>query len=229
MIITLDGPTASGKSSVARLLAEKLGILYLNTGFLYRALAYILTRDYHYTREQLAAPNPEHIHEFFNPENIRYDYTPQIGARVFYKDQDITPYLKTPEADQWASIASAQPIVRAAILELQRTIADSKSLVAEGRDTGSIIYPNAEYKFFLTAPVEIRAKRWQEDKNKVGIPVTYEEALASLKERDTRDTTRAIAPLVVPTGAHVIDDGTLTVPETVQYIISFIDGVARDN
>lgn len=214
MIITIDGPTASGKSSIARLLARDLGSYYLYSGLLYRALGYLLVREYGYTHDQLANPAMEQVHELLDEKNFLYGYSAHDGAQIFFCNHDITPHLKTADVDRYASIVSAHPGVRTEILHLQRRIAKTFDIIADGRDCGTTVFPNAEYKFFLTATPEVRARRWIADQKKQGKDIAFADALAALHDRDSRDTHRECSPLVIAPGAFVIDNSDLNLQET---------------
>src|SRR5271157_5319036 len=155
MIITIDGPAASGKSSVAKDLAKKLGFYYLNTGLLYRAVAYILMQQ----KGSLDTILPQDL-EFINQLTYRYhDNVPT----VLYEGNDITPMLFSASLEQGASIVSSNKAVRDALLAFQRRIAQEHDVIADGRDCGSVVFPNAEYKFFLTADVDARTQRLMND------------------------------------------------------------------
>lgn len=206
MIITIDGPVASGKSTVARLLAQHLGACYLNSGFIYRALAYLLC-EHGYTPEQLKSIAIEKVKALVDLSLLAYVYHEGSEA-VQYAGQDLTTLLKTPLIDQAASCLSTVPAIRALVNELLRFIAQDKDVVIDGRDAGSVIFADADYKFFLTAAPEIRARRWQIEQQRRGNQSTLQEALAEVNERDLRDRTRAVAPLVVPKDAHVIATDT---------------------
>ncbi len=206
MIITIDGPVASGKSTVARLLAKKLGYQYLNTGLMFRAVAYLL-----YTKNRS-----------LNLTELVYTYNPQDGAQILYKDSNITPLLKTPEMDQLSSQVATQPEVRTALLTYQRQLAEKNNVVAEGRDTGTIVFPNADYKFFITASPEIRAKRWRGYQHKQGKEYSLKESINIIKERDQRDSAREVAPLIVPEDAHTIDTSAMSIEQAVDACYTII-------
>jgi len=222
VIVTIDGPSASGKSTVARKLANELGFVYLNTGLLFRALAYCLIRECEYTDDRLSCPHDEDISTVLTGDRIVYKYNSQTGPKIICHGRDITPLLKSPQIDQAASIVSASPSVRKAVQTLEYNVARDHDVVAEGRDLGTVIFPHAEYKFYLTAPIEVRAKRWQKSQERRGEHVTFGQALQELTVRDDRDATREIDPLVIPPGAHVIDNGHLSIDETVKRIRSYI-------
>jgi cytidylate kinase len=210
IIITIDGPVASGKSSVAKKLAEKLGFYYLNTGYLYRALAYVLKDVSEPTASQLTCL-----------DDILYRYD-NNKAHVLYKNQDITQHLFDPAIEQQSSKLSAQPEVREALLTLQRSIAQKHSLVTDGRDCGSVVFPDAAAKFFLTADVAIRAARLMQDKKRSYASMSLDQVIAQVNQRDQRDRTRIIAPLVIPKGAMVIDNSDMTQQETLTVFLQHL-------
>lgn len=222
MIITIDGPASSGKSTVARLLADELGFVYLNSGLLFRALSYILVHRYGYTAQTIAHPAERDITDVLNSGDMRYAYDKEQGARIIYKGDDITRHLKLPDIDEWASLVSQDSDVRRELLVLQKKYALENNSVVEGRDCGSVVFPQADYKFFLTASVDVRAYRWQHDQARRGVFASLDEAKAFIMERDERDSTRVVSPLVVPQGARIIDDSGLNAAQTVALIKSFI-------
>jgi len=216
MIITIDGPTASGKSSVARALAKKLNMYYLATGMLYRAAAYVLIKQAGYTKKDLENPKTEDLATYFNPQRFQYFYCSDRGEQIFFDDKEITSFLKGSEIDEASSILSVNPLVRSALLTMQQAFGKKFDLVAEGRDVGSVVFPDADYRFFLTASVEVRAKRWEADQRKKGNNFSLDQAIEKITERDQRDRNRKIAPLVQPIGAIVIDNSELDFQQTLQ-------------
>lgn len=206
MIITIDGPVASGKSSVAQELGERLGFYHVNTGLLYRAVAYAM--EYAFG----ACPQGFSLSEI---SNISYMF--ENGQSIVrFRGQDITPYLKESRFDQAASLVSADPAVRKALLEVQRKMGREFNIIADGRDCGSVVYPDADYKFYLTAPLEIRTERLAKFlQQKTGQDQDLVALRAHIVERDKRDTERAVAPLKIPAGAIVIDNGDMTIAQTV--------------
>jgi CMP/dCMP kinase len=219
MIVTLDGPTGSGKSTVAQIIAQRLHWYHLNTGLLYRALAYILTVRYGYdyittmpSREQVEAALV----------SIKYQYDQHHGPSVTVEGKDITSYLKTDAIDRAASRIAADGMVRNFLLSYQRKLAQDYALVVDGRDTGSVVFPYAEYKFFLTASPKIRAQRWRSEQLRRGSYFSEEEAEALVNERDIRDTQRALAPLVIPSGAIIIDNSLMNAEETAAALLKYI-------
>lgn len=221
MIITIDGPVASGKSSVSQILAKDLEFYYLYTGLLYRGLAYVLKHNYGYTDARMKNPSQEDIDQIARRDSFDYRYTDN-GARIFFDQIDITDYLKSPDVDRWSSMISAFPFVREAVLERQIKIGKTYDIVADGRDTGTIVFPNADYKFFLTASQEVRAKRWQHDQEMRGNSYSFEQALHAIVSRDKRDKEREHSPLVQAEDAIFIDNSDLNIDETIQKIRSYI-------
>lgn len=217
MIITIDGPAGSGKSSVAKKLAEKLNIYYLNTGLLYRAVAYIwLQKD----------PGLQKI-DSINKKNL--SFTKKIDCRyvdksqnIFYEDKNITAFLFNSAISQAASILSTKKDVRDKLLSLQRNVAKKYDIVADGRDCGSVVFPKADYKFYLTASLDVRAKRVFDDKSRDNQDLTYEKVKVELDQRDDRDQKRKVAPLIVPNNAIIINNSHLDANQTVQAFLSKI-------
>lgn len=238
MIITIDGPVASGKSSVAKRLAEELKMYYLYTGLFYRAVAYILLKKIEEERgekgsfpivEECAFEDfvkklgPEHL-DF--AKNIFYDYRKdgdESQPHLFYLSEDITKKLFLSSLDQYASIVSAQKNVRDVLLDLQRDVAARYDIVADGRDCGTVVFPDADYKFYLTADVETRAQRLMSDKTRGELKRDLEKVKAEVEARDKRDQEREVAPLKVPETAVIIDNSSMTLEETVSKFLSHID------
>lgn len=154
--------------------------------------------------------------------SINYVYD-QSGAHLFLQGVDITNYLKTPMIDQYASIISTNPQVRHELLQLQRIIAGKNNVVVEGRDSGSVVFPHADVKFYLTACVAVRGRRWQHDQARKGQVFSDEIAIAQIEMRDVRDAERALAPLIVPEGATVVDNSSLSVEQTLNVMMQEIE------
>jgi cytidylate kinase len=222
MIITIDGPAASGKSTIARMTAESLHFYYLNSGLLYRSVAYLLMQTQEYTQKQLAAVLVEDLEQCTDTQRFFYSYDSIHGPVILYDEKDITPFLKDALMDQCVAIISPQKIVREALSELQRSIAKSHDSVVEGRDVGSVVFPDADYKFYLTASLDVRSKRWQAYQEKKGTLYSLKEAAERVESRDSKDRGRELSPLVVPANALTIDNSTLTLEETVQEILRHI-------
>lgn len=222
MIITIDGPTASGKSTLAKAIAKKMGIYYLATGMLYRAIAYVLVHYAGYQANQLKDVSLRDLYTFLDPNRFVYNYDAEHGEKIFFDGNDITPFLKDSSIDALSSILSADKSVRGALLKIQRAFGKKLDLIVEGRDVGSVVFPDADFKFFLTASVQVRAKRWQLDQAKKGASFSLHEAIEKISERDERDRRRKIAPLVKPSGAIVIDNSDLDFQATLKRFIHVI-------
>jgi cytidylate kinase len=218
MIITIDGPVASGKSTVAQRLAQRLGFYYLNTGLLYRAVAYVVAQQQPAKAADSGCQLEPVDLAFVNDLIYTYhDGKPSVSLN----GQDLTPLLYQTAFDRQASIISVQPAVRAALLTLQRVIAQAHNVVADGRDCGTVVFPQAAVKFYLTAAVQTRAMRlMQGDRKYAGMDL--EQVMAAVQERDQRDQMRPIAPLKVPQGAVVIDSSTLTIEQVVEQMATVV-------
>src|ERR1700730_12904813 len=206
-IIAIDGPVGAGKSTVARELARALGFSYINTGAMYRAVALV-------ARESGISPGDAEIEQrlagILDMIALSFD-----GERVFLSDRDITSAITAPEVGDLASRLSTLAVVRQKMRDLQRAAARDGGVVMEGRDIGTAVFPDAEFKFFLDADVEVRTeRRWREMVAK-GASVTRDEVLAQLLERDRRDSERDLAPLRRADDAIVIDSTRLAVAEVV--------------
>ena len=222
MIITIDGPSGSGKSTVARLLANRLEFYCISSGILYRALAYVLVRHYHYQPKQLSRIRSSTVERAINSSKIVYRYSTRDGAHIALDGVDITASLKSERIDQASSLLAVNKSVREVLTHFQRKLAQGKDVVIEGRDSGSVVFPDAEFKFFLTASIEIRAARWQADQAKKGVSVSLAQAIQLMKTRDERDAGRAVAPLVIPKGAIIVDTSSRTIEQTLDYIMHAI-------
>lgn len=222
MVITFDGPSASGKSTVAQKVADTLGFYYLNTGFLYRALTYVLTYVYGLSQDQLLDLSQAQLDAVNFFSRLHYSYAPATGVVITYDDQVITPYLKDAAIDQLVSLISPQAVVRITMAALQRKIAHNHSCVAEGRDVGTVVFPHATYKFYITASLEVRAQRWQEMQKKFGYHFSLQEAQKEVAARDYKDQCRAHSPLKKPEGAYEIDTSNKTIEQVVVEVVAII-------
>ncbi len=228
MIITIDGPVASGKSTISRILAHRLGYYYLCSGLLYRALSYVLITFRGYTLETLDQLKQEDIDYCFDTARFSYRYNEHNNERIFFDNKDITSYLKDRIIDQVASIISVNVHVRNAITHIQHRIAADHNIITDGRDVGSVVFPNANYKFFITASLEVRAQRWRKDQQeKYDNYFSLSESVAAIADRDERDRTRSIAPLIVPDNAIIIDTSDMTIEQIIDKILEYIKSYSR--
>ncbi len=217
MIITIDGPVASGKSTVAEKMAVQFGFFYLYTGLLYRALAYALVTSFSYTKETLQEPAQKDIDSLLAEGRIVYRYD-SGGPHIFFDGAEITGLLKSEFVDGISSISSANPRVREGVFVLQQSIAMQNDIVADGRDTGTVVFPDAEVKFFLTASLEERARRWRIGQEQQGNLLDEREALAAVSLRDERDTNRVVSPLKIASDAILVDNTGWSIDETIAHM-----------
>lgn len=215
MKIAIDGPSGAGKSSLARSIARKLGMIYVDTGALYRAVGL-------YMREHGIDPKNEAAVLASLPD-IRLRMTHEAGEQHIYLcGEDVGDRIRTPDISMYASAVSAIPGVRAYLLETQRNIARENSVVMDGRDIGTVILPDAEVKIFLVATPEARARRRAEELQGKGMTTTYEEVLADMRQRDENDRTRAIAPAVPAQDAVFLDNSELEPEQTLALALTII-------
>ncbi|WP_340309667.1 (d)CMP kinase [Mesosutterella faecium] len=214
-VIAIDGPTASGKGTVAQRVAQTLGFHYLDSGALYRIVGLACLRS-HVDFSDMAAVTAHAI-----------AIAPRfVCGRVLLGDEDISKEIRTEEVGTAASLAAQIPSVRDALFELQRRERRQPGLVADGRDMGSVIFPDACLKVFLTASVETRARRRYKQLIEKGIDVKLDALVSEMAERDRRDMQRTHAPLVPAEGAKILDSSCLTIQETVVKILHWYDQVS---
>ena len=214
-IITIDGPVASGKSTLSRLLARRLNILYLDTGAMYRAVALQAKRH------GVDLTETSKLWELCRNLDLRFKPDGE-NNRLYIGEEDISLAIRTPEMDMLSSEISAIKEVREAMTGLQRKIGQAGNLVAEGRDMGTVVFPNAEHKFFLTAPVDVRAERRHHERINRGETISLDEVQKDLKQRDYQDETRPIAPLRPAKDARIIDTTTLKPDQVLEKILEEI-------
>ncbi len=211
--IALDGPSGAGKSTVAKLVAQRLNITYLDTGALYRALGLKCLGA------AVAVADAAAVEKLLKPVNVTIEYTD--GAQsVLLDGVDVSGRIRTPEVSMAASGVSAVPYVRSKLLGLQRKIAEKQSVILDGRDIGTVVLPDAEFKFFLTASSEIRAKRRYDELTAKGENVSYAAVLKDVVERDRNDSTRANAPLKKAYDAIEIVSDNMTAADVADAIAS---------
>jgi len=213
--IALDGPSGAGKSTVAKALAKSLGIVYVDTGALYRTVGY-------YVRQKDKDPkNADEVGALLPEIHIEIRY--EDGAQhVYLNGEDLGDKIRTPEMSMYASAVSAIPAVRAFLLDTQRDIARKNSVVMDGRDIGTVILPDAEVKVFLFASNEARAKRRYKELLAKGEDVKYEDVLREMIERDNNDRNRDVAPAVPAEDAVMMDNSCMSVEDNVNAVIELI-------
>ena len=209
--IAIDGPGGAGKSSVSKLIAKKLGIIYVDTGALYRAIAL------HMTNAGISTTNKEQIIKEL--KNVRLSLKFTDRQILTLNGEEVGEKIRTPEMSMGASNVSAIPEVRTFLLDLQRKIAKKNSVIMDGRDIGTVILPEADLKIFLIASPEARAKRRFDELKAKGVQTTFEEVLEEMNIRDKNDSTREVAPCVKAPDAMLIDNSNITLEETAERII----------
>ncbi len=221
-IVAIDGPAGAGKSTASRLLASRLGFAMVDTGAIYRTVALAATRAGVALDDdaRLGALMPQVAIRFAPPE------APGAGPRVLLGDEDVSWEIRTPPMSLGASKVSARPVVRAGLLELQRRLALSggnAGAVLEGRDIGTVVFPDADAKFFLTASPEERARRRHTELQAKGDRSTFDEVLADQLRRDRDDSERAVAPLKPAADALVVDTSGIPLAQVVDHLVRVVD------
>ena len=224
--VAIDGPSGAGKSTIARAAARRFGLLYVDTGAIYRTVAYAAHQaGADCMDEASVAPLLPCIH-------IRMAYDAAGVQRMYLENEDVSDVIRTPEVSVLASQVSAHPTVRAFLLDMQRSLASAHSVIMDGRDIGTVVLPDAGLKIFLSASAECRAeRRWRELRDK-GIDEPLEKVLHDIEKRDYDDTHRAVAPLRAAADAVRVDTSDLTLEESVDAVCAeitrrFSDGGAK--
>ncbi len=213
--VAIDGPAGAGKSTIAKKIAKELNFIYVDTGALYRAIAFFSLKNSANTKIEdeisLLLPKINLEIKFINNEQ-----------RVFLNDEDVSDLIRTPEISMSASNVSAHPSVRKFLLDLQKKIASENNIIMDGRDIGTVILPNADVKIFLTADAKERAKRRYDELTAKSMQVDFEIILKEIIERDENDSNRAVAPLKCANDAIKIDSTKMSILEVVDTIKSLI-------
>ena len=213
--IAIDGPGGAGKSSVAKAVASRLGIIYVDTGALYRTVGY-------YVRRKNVDPHDAQSVAALLPE-IDLEIKFEDGTQwVYLNGENLGDAIRTPEMSMYASAVSAIPAVRAFLLDTQRNIAAKNSVVMDGRDIGTVILPDADVKIFMFASPEARAKRRFAELQAKGQDVKYEDVLSEMNERDSNDRNRATAPAVPAQDAIMFDNSDVDLEGSISYVIDLV-------
>jgi CMP/dCMP kinase len=224
-VVAIDGPAGAGKSTVTRKVAERLGYVIVDTGALYRVVAL--------AAERAQVPFEDEIRvgalaEALVAENaVQLRRTESGAVQVLLRGQDVSTAIRAQSIGQGASKVSAHPGVREALLELQRVQGREGGVVLEGRDIGTVVFPDAEAKFYLTASVEVRAQRRRDELAARGTPPSLAEVLSEVTERDRRDSTRPVAPLRQAADAQLVDSSSLSIEQVVEQIVAQVRTVER--
>ncbi len=216
MIVAIDGPAGSGKSTIAKILAERLGALYIDTGAMYRALTYkVLTSD-------IDLQDKEKIYEI--ARNTKLDFVRKGSTyHILLDGKDVNEEIRKPEVSAKVFYVADYPKIRGIMVFLQRKLSTNENVVIEGRDTTTVVFPEAKYKFFLDAEFSERVRRRQSDLLNKGIKISWEELSQSLAERDRKDKTRPVGALKQARGAIYIDTTKLSIEEVVNKLLEIIN------
>lgn len=217
MKIAIDGPAAAGKSTIAKTIARDMGILYIDTGAMYRAFTYNVIRS------NIDLEDEKEVDDLL--ENTTIDFK---DSQIYLNGDPVENKIRSHEVNMLVSKVSAIPKVRKKLVEIQRRIAAEKTCVLDGRDIGTVVFPDAEVKVFLTASDEIRANRRLEEMKKNGIESDFDAIINNIKSRDLQDSTRETSPLKQSPDAIVIDTGNKTIQEISEIIISIIKEKSMD-
>lgn len=213
--VAIDGPSGAGKSTIAKAAAKALGFVYLDTGAIYRTVAW------HITMLGIGPKDTDHVPMLLDDANIVIEF--QDGQQhMILNGKDITGEIRTPEISACASQLAQQPAVRDFLLDLQRNLAKEHDIIMDGRDIGTVVLPNASLKIFLTATPEKRAQRRYEEYMEKGQPAEYAQVLEDQKKRDYEDSHRKIAPLKQAKDAVVVDTTELSLQESVDTVLGLI-------
>ena len=213
--IAIDGPAGAGKSTIAKRVAKELSYIYVDTGAMYRAMALYLHRL------GISAEDTEKIAESCSGAEISIEYIDGEQV-VLLGGENVNPLLRTREVSEMASKSSAVPQVRTRLVQLQQELGKKQNVVMDGRDIGTVVLPDAQVKIYLTASVDVRARRrWLELKKKGEDPV-LEEIAREIEERDNRDMTREVSPLRIADDAVLVDSSAMTIEEVAEYILKIV-------
>ena len=216
MIVAIDGPAGSGKSTIAKLLAARLKALYIDTGAMYRAITYKALK------QNVDFSAKDKIYEMVKNTNIEFEKK-GTSYHIFLDGEDVSEEIRRPEVSEKVFYLADMPKIRGIMVFLQRKMATSKDVVIEGRDTTTVVFPEADFKFYLDADFSERVKRRQRDFIAKGIKISYEELSRSLAERDVKDKSRAVGALKLAPGAIYIDTTNLSLEAVLDKLLSFIN------
>ena len=214
--IAIDGPSGSGKSTLAKAVAKELGIIYVDTGALYRTIGY------HVYQSGKDPRNENEVASLLPDINIELKYE-NGSQRVILNGEDLGDKIRLPQMSMYASAVSAIPAVRRFLLEMQKSLARENSVVMDGRDIGTVIIPDADLKIFLTASVETRAQRRTIELLEKGVDARYEDVIADMIARDQQDKNRDIAPALPAEDAVIFDNSDMSVEESLKEIVRLVN------
>lgn len=216
MVIAIDGPAASGKSTTAKEVARRLEYIYLDTGATYRALTLKAIKN------SVDMENRVELRRLALKTDISFK-----NSRLYLNGKDVTEEIRKPVVDKNVSLVSSYPEVRKRMVTLQRKISKGRNVVCEGRDIGTVVFPDADVKIYIDASLDIRAKRRMSELQSKGVTITYEDVKRQLQARDNLDSKRQHSPLSIPEGAVILDTTNLTIKEQVKKILEIIERLKR--
>ena len=214
IIIGIDGPAGSGKSTLSKMVSERLGFTYLDTGAMYRAITYLAIKKEIVDDEEAVSTFVRGLDVILKFENG--------NTRVFVNDEEVTDFIRTPEVNSKVSEIARMPAVRKELVRMQKRMGEIGNIVAEGRDTTTVVFPDADLKIYLIASVDVRAERRHKEFLEKGIDIDIEEVKANLRKRDEIDSGREISPLKKAENAIEVDTSTLSVDEEFEILIENI-------
>lgn len=215
MIVTIDGPAGTGKTTIARCVADKLGYDYFDTGAMYRAVTYQILQN------KLDLNNSDELKTLL--ENFSFEIrSANHEKRYFVGEEDVTETIRSPAVTNYVSEVSANPAIRQALVRVQREFGTRKKVVFEGRDMGTVVFPKADVKIFLTARPAVRAERRYLELKEKNALTTEEEVMKELLERDHFDSTREVSPLIQAEDAHLLDTSDLTLEQVIDRVMALI-------
>lgn len=207
--IAIDGPAGAGKSTIARRLAQEMGYRYVDTGAIYRTVAYFMDLW------GVSPKDTDGVNRYIDELTVNIEYDDEGAQHMIMNGMDVTADIRTPEISQKASLIAAQPVVREALLDMQREAAWQYDVVMDGRDIGSVVLPKATVKIFLTASAEVRAHRRCKELQEKGQKVDYDQILKDIRQRDYQDTHRDIAPLKMTRDSVKLDTSDMTIDQVI--------------
>ena len=210
--IAIDGPAGAGKSTIAKLLAKELGFYYVDTGAIYRTVAYFMDLL------GVAPKDVDGVSRYIDELTVEIEYDENGAQHMIMNGMDVTDDIRSPEISQKSSLISAHAVVREMLLDMQRNVAKQHNVIMDGRDIGTVVLPRAQVKVFLTASAEVRARRRHLEMQAKGGKDSYDKVLADIKQRDHQDSTREIAPLKQAKDAILLDTSDMDVEQAIAAI-----------
>ena len=222
IIIAIDGYSSTGKSTLAKMLSQSLGYKHINTGSMYRAVTLHAIRNHWIEDNKDFKINQNLIVDSIDNLDLDFRFTTKNTCKMYMNNEDVDFELKNPLVSKYVSIISTYPLLRKKIVKIQQNLGQSKGVVMEGRDIGSVVFPNAEFKLFVTASPEVRAKRRYSELVKLGVKASISDVFQNLKMRDFSDSNRKNSPLIRVKDAILLDNTLLDIDEQFQYVMDLL-------